>query len=280
MPSDLSPTASSAASTHVRLDFDPARDGFAFRNRFEWTDADLSVLDRRLRPLASAAVGAAAAIGGAAAGPVGAAAGAVAGAAVGATGLGGALVRAVARQWGSFGLCGGMALAAIERWPQAGRVPTSALQADALRPLLRRRQEATLRAALPRFAAEWARARRWGPAEAPLAASLARELDRIEATLRGGRPALVGLVGDAPDPFANHQVVVFGMDRTGPVSASLDVYDPNGPGQTRWIRTASGARAGTTSVATSLPTGRRPDGSVHISTRAHGLTHLFEIRVG
>ena len=204
---------------------------------------------------------------------------AVAGAAVGATGLGGALVRSVARRWPSFGLCGGMALAAVERWPAAGRVPTSALTADAMRPLLRKRQERTLRASGARFAAEWLRARRIGQRDAPLAAALARELDRITGTLQAGRPAIVGLVGDAPDPFANHQVVVFGIERTGRVEARLDVYDPNAPGQTRWIRTAAGERPGTTRITTSLPTGTSNSGRAHIATRANALSHLFEIRV-
>lgn len=273
----MSPNLSSPV--RLRLDFDPARDGFAFRNRFEWAEADLAALDRRLRPLSAGAVGAAVGLGGVVAGPVGGVVGAVLGAAVGATGVGGALVRSVARRWGSFGLCGGMALAAIERWPASGRVPTSALPSETMRPLLRTRQEATLRASLPRFAAEWVRARRAGPREAPNALSLARELDRIAATLASGRPALVGLVGDAPDPFANHQVVVFGIDRTGPVAATLDVYDPNAPGRTQWIRTGAGQKPGTTNVKTNLPTGRRADGSVHISTRRNGLSFLFEIRV-
>lgn len=273
MSSDSSPPV------RLRLDFDPARDGFAFRNRFEWAEADLAVLDRRLRPVSAGAVGAAVGLGGVVAGPVGGAVGAVLGAAVGATGVGGALVRSVARRWGSFGLCGGMALAAIERWPASGRIATSALPAETMRPLLRTRQETTLRASLPRFAAEWARARRAGPRDAPNVQALARELDRVEETLASGRPALVGLVGDAPDPFANHQVVVFGSNRTGPVAATLDVYDPNAPGRAQWIQTEAGRKPGTTRITTSLPTGRRADGSVHVSTRPNGLAFLFEIRV-
>ena len=280
MATDSMLTGTPSATTRLRLDFDPARDGFSFRNRFEWADADLDVLGRRLRPLSSLTVASAAGAGGMVAGPVGGAAAAVLGALLGAGGVGGALVRSVARRWPSFGLCGGMALAATERWPAAGRVPTSALTADAMRPLLRRRQEATLRASAVRFGAEWLRARHWGAADAPLARALARELDRITETLAAGRPALVGLVGDAPDPFANHQVVVFGIERRGPVAAHLDVYDPNAPGRTRHIETAPGDRPGTTHLTTTLPTGRLSDGSAHIATRPNGLTHLFEIRVG
>ena len=275
MSTDSIPPA--ARPDAVRLDFDPARDGFSFRNHFVWTDADLGVLARRLRPLSTFAVGGATALGAATSGPVGLAVAAAGGAALGATGVGGALVRAVARQWPSFGLCGGMALAAIERWPAP--VPTARLEADAMRPLFRRRQEATLRASGPRFAREWLRARRFGVRDAPLARDLVHELGRITETLSAGRPALVGLVGDAPDPFANHQVVVFGIDRTGPLDAALDVYDPNGPGETRWIRTAPGEQAGTTHLTTNLPTGTRASGHVHIATQANRLSHLFEIRV-
>ena len=85
----------------VRLPFDPARDGFSFRNHFEWSGSDLALLSARLRPVSAAAVGGAAAVAG------------TFGAVLGATDLGGALVRAVARRWPSFGLCGGMALAAV-----------------------------------------------------------------------------------------------------------------------------------------------------------------------
>ncbi len=262
----------------VRVAFDPARDGFSFRNHFTWTEPDLETLSHRLRPASAATVGGVAALGGAVGGPVGAALAGIGGLALGATGVGGALVRAIAKKWTSFGLCGGMALAAIERWPAPG-VPTSALDPVAMRPLLRKRQEQTLRVCAPRFAGEWLRALKNGPGDAPLAGVLARELDRITETLASGRPALVGLVGDAPDPFANHQVVVFGIERTGPVEATLDVYDPNAPGQTRWVRVAAGAASGTTHLTTNLPTGTSKAGRAHIHTQANRLTHLFEIRV-
>lgn len=278
-PTNFMSANSAPVSAHtVRVAFDPARDGFAFRNHFTWTPPDLATLAHRLRPASAAAVGGVAALGGAAGGPLGAAVAGIGGLAVGATGVGGALVRAVAQRWPSFGLCGGMALAAIERWP-APSVPTSALDPVAMRPLLRTRQEQTLRASAPRFAAEWLRARVTGPGDAPLAGALARELDRITETLAAGQPALVGLVGDAPDPFANHQVVVFGLERTGPAEAALDVYDPNAPGQTRWIQTAPGTAPGTTHLTTSLPTGTSKAGRAHIHTQANRLSHLFEIRV-
>lgn len=265
------------------LTFSPARDGFSFVNRFEWTDADLDALAAALRPASALPFALAGAVGGGLGVDRRGGVGAVSGAAV-AGGLGVAagdgLVRSVARRWPSFGLCGGMALAALERWPARGRLATAELERGPMRALLRRRQEATLRASLPRFARYWALAR-FAPGatpDAPLAGDLERELDALVATLDAGRPALVGLVGDAPDPFANHQVVAFGVERRGPLEATLHVYDPNAPGETRHVTTA-GAGRGRTSISTDIATGVRPGGRAHISTRPGHLSHLFVIEV-
>ena len=260
----------------VHLDFDPSRDGFSFGNRYTWTDGDLDVLARRLRPLSSVPVALGAALGGRAGGgrALATASALAVGAGLGRAGLGDGLVRAVARRWPTFGLCGGMALSAIERWP-ARDVPTSTLTADPLRPMLRKRQERTLRASLPRFAYWWARARASRGPDG-WAGPLRDELDRLQQSLLNGRPALVGLVGDAPDPFALHQVVAFGVERSGPLAAVVSVYDPNAPGQTRTITTAPGAAPGQSSISTTIPTGVR-GGRAHISTRPHHLAHLFVI---
>ena len=284
--------AAPADAVSVALDFDPARDGFSFGNRFEWTDADLDVLAAALRPVSALPFALGGALGGALSGAngrdanrrganrrggVGAASGAAVAGGLGWAG-GGGLVRAVARRWPSFGLCGGMALAAIERWPARGRLATADLDRGPMRALLRRRQEATLRASLPRFARYWALARFVPSAtpHAPLADDLERELDVLVDTLRSGRPALLGLVGDAPDPFALHQVVAFGVERRGPLDATLQVYDPNAAGQTRRI-TTTGAGRGRTSISTDMATGLRADGRAHISTRPGHLSHLFVI---
>ncbi len=271
----------------LRLDFDPVRDGFSFPNRFSWTDEDLDTLGSRVRPLSAASVALATTAGGALGGRLlgrkgrGALAGLAAGAALGWGGGADGLVRTLARRWKTFGLCGGMALAAIERWPRReGTVATAELAQDPLRALLRRRQEATLRASLPRFASWWLRARIERDPDGPWADALGRELDRVHATLRAGRPVLLGLIGDAPDPFSLHQVVVFGIERRGRLDATLDVYDPNAPGQTRTITTAASDRRGRTRVTTTLPTGRHATtGRVHISTRPHHLAHVFVIDV-
>ncbi len=273
-----SPTALPVTSP-LALDFDPRRDGFSFGNSYTWTEDDLDLLARRLRPLSSVPVALGAALGGLAGGASsrrGGWAGLVAGAGLGRVGTGDGLVRAVAQRWSTFGLCGGMALAAIERWP-ARDVPTADLAPDPLRPLLRKRQERTLRASLPRFAGWWLRARASRGPDG-WAGPLRQELDRIEATLSGGRPALVGLVGDAPDPFALHQVVAFGLDRRGPLDATLSIYDPNAPGQTRTVTTAPSERSGGSAISTTIPTGVH-SGRAHISTRPHHLAHLFMIDV-
>ncbi|GAB5534780.1 MAG: hypothetical protein Rubg2KO_10290 [Rubricoccaceae bacterium] len=270
-------------TTHsILLPFEPSRDGFVFRNSFSWTEADLSFLAQRYRTLTSGAVGLVGALGGGLAGGVlGRVAGGVAAGALGRAGVGDGLLRAAVKQWSGFGLCGGMALSAIERWPGTNRVPTSALKPGPMRTLLWRRQQQTLDASLVTFARVWIRVR-FVPGNvphAPFADELNRQLDRIQETLTSGRPALVGLVGDAPDPFALHQVVVFGIERRGDLSATLSVYDPNAPGRTRHIVTRPAPMPGRTCLTTDMPTGPTTTGRCHISTRAGELSHLFEIRL-
>ena len=263
----------------VCLDFDPARDGFSFHNRFEWTPDDLEVLATKLRPVTAAVVGAGGALGGAASGRKGGIAGLAAGASLGLSGLADGLVRRVARRWPTFGLCGGMALTAVERWPQRGSVATADLEAAPMRAMLRRAQERTLRASLPTFATWWLRARALRRATGPFADALEGELGRVQSALEAGRPVVLGVVGDAPDPFALHQVVAFGIERQGRLDATLTIYDPNAPGQSRTITTAP-APGGHTAISTSMPTGVGPSGRVHVSTRPGHLHHLFVVDVG
>ena len=277
--------ASGAPAARTVLPFDPARDGFAFANSFTWTDDDLAELARRLRPLAGAALGGLGAAAGALArGPRAAAAAGAAGAVLGATGAADGLVRAVARRWRTFGLCGGMALAAVERWapsPEAPgllarRTPTARLEKDAVRPLLRRRQAETLRRSLWRFGTLWLRARLDGTAHPPLGLQLRAEVEGAARQIEAGRPALLGLVGDAPDPFTNHQVVAFGVERDAS-GATFLVYDPNAPGQTRHVRARTLTGDPTrTDVWTDIPTGPRARG-VHLSTRPNWLATVIHV---
>ena len=261
------------------LAFDPARDGFGFPNVFAWTPEDLTYLNRALRPLTSAlTVGLPALAGGLAGGKRGALAGAGAGTLLAAAHLPDALVRGVARGWPSFGLCGGMALAALERWPSRAEAPTVTLPREALRPLLRNRQAATLRRAGARFLRAWLAVRRLPPAERlcpPFGEALQHELDHTRALLDAGRPFILGLVGDAPDPFAMHQVVCFGYEEEGDALRLL-VYDPNAPGQTRHVR-ARVTPEGRCEVTTDLPTGLRGAGRFHLATRPDQLSTLFVV---
>ncbi len=273
---DPAPLARTSQATV--LAFDPARDGFSFTNSFAWTEDDLDHLSRRLRPLSALALAGAGAAGGRLAGRKASGAGAIVGGGVGAAGLGDGIVRGIAQRWRSFGLCGGMALAAVERWPARGRVATASLAKEPLRSLLRRRQAETLRVSLGRFMALWTRARLDGSAHPPLAKAMAASVEHAARVIEGGRPVVLGLVGDAPDPTRNHQVVAFGVER-GAASgeATFHVYDPNAPGLTRFIHTARLASdPRRTDVSTDIPTGPTARG-FRISTRPGWLATILVV---
>lgn len=253
----------------TRLDFDPARDGFSFSNSFRWTEADLTALDEALRPFARPLVAALPALGGVLAGGW---RGLVGGAAVGAglTPFGDGLVRGTAQRWPTFGLCGGMALAASERWPHDVGLPTADLRSEPIRRLLWRRQMRTLRASGATFLRYWTAARLGRPTPTD---DLLREWTAIREQIDAGRPAIVGLVGDAPDPFAQHQVLAFGYAGTDE-RGTLFVYDPNAPGEERTVAftlSGSGAR-----ITTDLPVGPTA-GGYHISTRPGHLSMFFRV---
>jgi hypothetical protein len=271
-------------ATACELPFDPARDGFAFPNRFVWMEEDVEHLTAELTGVLAGA-------GGALAGAAGAIAGgrrallpaAVAGAAVAAV-LGGGLVRRFTRRWPEFGLCGGMATAAVERWPVDGGVTTSKLQRDDIRDLLRRRQYSTLRSAGMRFVGYWIGTRLLGgPSLAPpFGRALAREVEIARRRIDAGRPVILGLVGDAPDPFEMHQVVAFGY-RAIPAAASgsdavaatrFEVYDPNAPAERRHV--TAGIEGDRTNITTDLPTGPRKRG-FHLSKIQGRLGMVFVV---
>jgi hypothetical protein len=272
------------AATACELPFDPARDGFAFPNHFVWSEEDVDHLTAEL-------TGVLAGGGGALAGAAGAIAGgrralvpaAVAGAVLAAI-LGHGLVRRFTRHWPEFGLCGGMATAAVERWPTDGGVATSKLARDDIRDLLRRRQYRTLRSAGARFVWYWLGTRLLGgPSLAPpFGAALVREVETARLRIDAGRPVILGLVGDAPDPFEMHQVVAFGyreVPAPGPGSESVvatrfDVYDPNAPGERRHV--TAGITGDRTNITTDLPTGPRRRG-FHLSTVQGRLGMVFVV---
>jgi hypothetical protein len=257
------------------LPFDPASDGFSFVNRFAWTDEDLADLSRELRVVlvaAGAAVtgGAAAAVAGRRAALPGAVAGGLLGLA-----LGPGVLSGLARRWPEFGLCGGMALTAVERWNNTDGRATSALDRDEVRELLRRRQGATLRSAGARFLLYWLGTRALGGhgLSPPFGRQLAREADRARRQLDAGRPVVLGLVGNAPDPFEMHQVVAFGYSTQGG-DTRFDVYDPNAPGARRHVTMA--VEDGRTHITTDLPTGPGRRG-FHISKLPGRLGMVFVV---
>lgn len=254
-----------------RLDFVPARDGFSFPNAFTWTPTDLDFLSRWLRPV-SLPLAAAIPAGGAAltGGWRGVAAGALVGAGLAQAGLGAGLVRGAARRWRSFGLCGGMALVAAQRWPHRAGLATSELQPGPMRRMLWQQQVRTLAAAGGTFVRYWLRTR---SGRAELGEELLREWRAIREWIDRGRPVVIGLVGDAPDPFAMHQVLAYGYAGTDD-RGTLLVYDPNSPGKERSIAfTVAGRYA---RLTTDLPTGPTP-GGYHVSTRPGRLDMVFVV---
>lgn len=260
--------------SQARLDFDPARDGFSFANAFRWTETDLASLSRMLRPLSGAVAAVLPAAGGALTGGWrGLAGGAALGAGLAWAGLGVGLVRAGGQRWPSFGLCGGMALAAAERWPHRAGLPTADLRPEPMRALLWRRQAHTLRASGASFLRYWVTARL---GRARFGEALLEEWAYIRQQIDAGRPVVLGLVGDAPDPFAQHQVLAFGYagdDDRG----TLYVYDPNSPGEEKSI--AFTVADGHARITTDLPTGPTRAGGYHISTRPGGLDMVFAVAV-
>ena len=274
-----SPEASSLASSrrHV-LDFEPTRDGFGFVNAFAWTEEDLVYLNEELQPfMRSLTLALPALAGGVSGGRRGLVAGALGGAAALALRLPDAAIRGVARHWASFGLCGGMALAAAERWPVRLGRPTAELQREHIRALLRRRQARTIRASGRTFVRYWLAALA-GPAYAlPFGDALERELATLRTRIDSGRPVVLGLVGDTPDPFAMHQVVAFGYETQGDGTTRLFVYDPNSPGRTRHIEAR--VDEGRVHLRTDLTTGPRRRGGYHISREQGRLSMVFVVDV-
>lgn len=275
-PPESLPSGPVAPARRRVLPFDPRRDGFAFPNTFRWTAADLDHLGRELRPLLQGlAIAVPAAVGAGLRGRRGLVAGAGLGALAGLLRVPEAGVARIARRWSSFGLCGGMALAAAERWPHRGAgLETAALQPSFVRALLRRRQAAALRAAWPQFLRWWLRALAARGEPLAAAADLEAEVDRLRARLDAGRPAVVGLAGDAPDPFSLHQVVAFGYEEEGAVTTFL-VYDPNAPGRTRHLR--AWTADGRAHVATDLPTGPKGRRGYHIHRTPGRVAMLFAV---
>lgn len=255
------------------LDFDPVRDGFWFANIFAWTDDDLSELSSQLGPLIKGiGMGFPAILGKAFAGRLGFISGLVVGATLSFSKASNSVLHAVARRWRTFGLCGGMALLAKERWGSATDEPTIELDRDSIRPILRLHQAQTIRASWPRFLKYWLQALASRGVFA--AEELWEESWKAMAEIDEGRLAIIGLVGDTPDPFATHQVVAFGYEEQ---LAEIDfhVYDPNAPGRVRHVVVRK--KEDQTVIETDMPTGPKKQGGYHISKTEGSLSMLFVV---
>ncbi|CAN5518653.1 hypothetical protein BH23BAC4_BH23BAC4_16890 [soil metagenome] len=248
------------------LDFVPARDGFSFANIFAWTAEDLDWLEQRLRVPAALAAIALPALGGRLVGKT--AAGAAVGAALAVGGFGSAVVRGFARQRRTFGLCGGMAATVVDRWP-SDRVFTADLRRESVRPLLRDRQIETLMTSGGRFVNAWVSSHLQPGGPAPFEATQ-RELDRVVRSIDNGRPEVLGLAGDTPDPFAQHQVVCFGYEDSDAEGTKLFVYDPNTPGATKHIRLLADDGKKGVWISTDIATGRYLGGGAPLVSRTPG----------
>lgn len=258
----------------ARLEFDPTRDGFSFPNAFRWTETDLDFLSRWLRPVAAPVAAALPAVGATATGGWrGFGAGLGLGLGLAGLGVGTGLVRGVAQRWPTFGLCGGMALVAAQRWPNRVGLATAELQPEPMRRMLWRQQAETLRASGATFLRLWLKARAAG--QPTLGREVLAEWRTIRARIDAGRPVVLGLVGDAPDLFAQHQVLAYGYagaDDRG----TITVYDPNRPGEEKQIAfTVVGEHA---RITTDLPVGPTASGH-HVSTRPGRLDAFFGVDV-
>ena len=215
-----------------RTDFRPDSDGFAFANRFELTDAER---DAVLAAVAPAIDGALSALG-----PLGLAARI--------TGMRDKLGRiAVAALPQRYGLCGGIAFAALDYYrsgvaPPRGDGPDDQPPVGSpLRRYLWQRLLQSWRLNGVTFL-EW-KARlhllpqRW-PFDAGPAALGRRSQEQwriLQRAIDAGRPTPIGLVGELPDLFHDHQVLAYGYERSGERTGTIYVYDSNCPGGERTI---------------------------------------------
>jgi hypothetical protein len=248
------------------LDFVPARDGFSFANIFAWTAEDLHWLEQRLRIPAALAAVALPALGSRVSGKT--AAGAAVGVALAAGGFGDAVIRGFARRRRTFGLCGGMAATVVDRWP-SDRVFTADLRRESVRPLLRDRQIETLINSGARFLNAWVSSHLQPIGPAPSNAT-ERELERVVQSIDSGRPVVLGLAGDTPDLFAQHQVVCFGYENNEAEGTKLFVYDPNTPGATKHISLLADDSNQGIWINTDIATGRYLGGGAPLVSRTPG----------
>ena len=215
-----------------KTDFVPERDGFAFANSFEFTDDERAVLLAKAAPTIDAAL--------AALGPFGLAA-RIAGLR---DSLGRLALGAVPHR---YGLCGGMAFAALDynrahapMPPGASSVDQPAVGSD-LRDYLWQRLLDSWRLNGATFL-EWKARLHLLPKTWPfdsgrraLRDRSRQEWDKLRERLDAGEPTPLGLVGELPNPFLDHQVLAYDYQLADKDTGTIFVYDSNCPSHPQTI---------------------------------------------
>jgi hypothetical protein len=144
-----------------------------------------------------------------------------------------------------YGLCGGMSFAALDyfrlewvvpRGTGSGDQPMSPGPGAPLRAYLWQRLLDSLAANASTFLG-WTIVNNLVPSFWPfnggsgwLLSQTRKEWAKLKAIIDAGEPWPVGLVGSGIDPFADHQVLVYGYNDPGDGTGSLFFYDCNNPG--------------------------------------------------
>ena len=217
-------------------DFEPARDGFAFRNSWRFDDRERQVIRSlaedasrdALRMLAPNR-----------------------GSLLDRLGVDEAIGRLASSTLpDSYGLCGGMAFAALDYFKSDAEIPRGAGPDDiptrstpegaALRSYLWDRLIDSLEENLATFLA-WMAMLHLVPSGWPFRGGRAWVLDEsrsewsaLKEHLDAGEPRPLGLVGATRDPFNNHQVLACGYEEKS-TSGTIHLYDMNCPGRTSHI---------------------------------------------
>jgi len=146
-----------------------------------------------------------------------------------------------------LGLCGGMCYAALDYYYAGWRVPSGGVVPDVgsdLHGYLMRRQiDSLLRPLVPLKIMEWM----LRDDDDVAGLTLRREMPKVRRRLNKMNPAVLLLIrgGGMVDPTQNHQVIAVGCD-IHPVTEviTLELYDPNYPGERPTITIDPGPRVG------------------------------------
>jgi hypothetical protein len=207
-------------------DFRPDSDGFAFRNSFQFDPVEQNELISKLAPAIDAALGTI--------GPLGLAARL--------TGVSDGLRRiALSAVPQNYGLCGGMAFAALDYYKSGLAMPRGSGPMDQpppgsdLRGYLWDRLRDSWRLNGVTFL-EWKARLHLVPTVWPFGGGPRALRDRSKtewkklcAEIDGGRPTVIGLVGELTDPFQDHQVLAYRYEPSADDNGTIFVYDSNCP---------------------------------------------------